>query len=60
LQHTPKALDAAFGLWAVGGDKGDAELFEGAAELRGLAFSNELFFGGPEIVVANEDGAVIP
>src|ERR1700692_2769702 len=39
LQHAPEALDAAFGLRAVGGDEGDAQLFQGAAELGGLAFS---------------------
>ena len=33
LQDAPEALDAAFGLRTVGGDEGDAELFEGAAEL---------------------------
>ena len=59
LQHAPEALDAAFGLWAVGGDEGDAELFEGAAELSGLAFSGELFFDGPEVVITDEDAAVI-
>ncbi len=59
LQHSPEALDAAFGLWAVGGDEGDAELFEGAAELGRLTFSSELFIDGPAVVVANEDAAVI-
>jgi len=38
LQHAPEALDAAFGLRAVGGDEGGAELFEGAAELGGWRF----------------------
>ncbi len=59
LQHAPEALDAAFGLRAVGGDEGDAELFEGAAELGGLAFSGELFFHRPDVIVADEDAAVI-
>jgi hypothetical protein len=28
LQHAPEAFDAAFGLWTVSGDEGDAELLE--------------------------------
>ena len=59
LQHAPEALDAAFGLRTVGGDEGDAELFQSAAELGGLAFSGELFFDRPGVVVAHEDAAVI-
>src|SRR5579864_800749 len=59
LQHAPEALDAAFGLRAVGGDEVDAELFQGAAELGGLAFSSELFVDGPVVVVTEEDAAVI-
>lgn len=59
LQHTPETLDAAFGLQTVGGDKGDAQLFQGAAELRGMAFFRELFFDRPGVVVADEDAAVI-
>ena len=59
LEHAPEAFDAAFGLRAAGGDEGDAELFEGAAELSGLTFSGELFFDRPEVVVADEDAAVI-
>src|SRR5712664_4464532 len=59
LQHAPEPLDAAFGLRAVGGDEGDAELFQCAAELRRLAFSGELFFHCPAVVVADEDAAVI-
>ncbi len=59
LQHAPEAFDAAFGLWAVGGDEGDAELIQGAAELGGLAFSGELFFHRPDVIVADEDAAVI-
>jgi len=60
LQDAPEAFDAAFGLGTIGSDKGDAELFQGAAELRGLAFSSELFVDGPVVVVADEDAAVIP
>src|SRR5260221_1331850 len=59
LQHAPEALDAAFGLRAVGGDEGDAQLFQGATELGRLAFSGELFFDRPAVVVADEDTAVI-
>jgi len=59
LEHTPEAFDAALGLWTAGGDEGDAELFERAAELGGLTFSGELFFDGPKVVVAHEDAAVI-
>src|SRR5208283_3585854 len=59
LEHAPEAFDAAFGLWAAGSDEGDAELLESAAELRGLAFSGELFLHRPEVVVAHEDAAVI-
>ena len=59
LQHAPEAFDAAFGLRAVGDDEGDAELFQRAAELGGLAFSGQLFFHGPKVVVADKDAAVI-
>ncbi len=59
LKHAPKAFDAALGLGTAGGDEGDAELIEGAAELSGLTFSGELFFDRPEVVVADEDAAVI-
>src|SRR5271169_120591 len=59
LQYAPEAFDAAFGLGTAGGDEGDAELFEGASELSGLTFSGELFFDRPEVVVADEDAAVI-
>src|SRR5258708_4896465 len=59
LHHTPETLDAAFGLRAVGSHEGDAELREGPAELRGLAFTGELFFDGPVVVVADEDAAVV-
>src|SRR5260370_908785 len=43
----------------VGGDEGDAELFQGAAELGGLTFSGELLFHRPAVVVADEDATVI-
>src|SRR5712664_394630 len=59
LQHAPEAFDAAFGLRAVGGDEGDSELFQGATELGGLALSSELFFHRPDVIVADEDAAVI-
>ena len=59
LEHAPEAFDAAFGLGTAGGDEGDAELFEGPAELGGLTFAGELFFHRPEIVVAHEDAAVV-
>src|ERR1700730_1026455 len=60
LQDAPEAFDAALGLRTIGSDEGDAELFQGTAELRGLAFSSELFVDGPVVVVADEDAAVIP
>ena len=59
LEHTPETLDTAFGLRAAGGDEGDAELIESTTELSGLAFAGELFLHGPEVVVADEDAAVI-
>src|SRR5208283_1766983 len=59
LQHAPETLDAAFGLRAVSGDEGDAELFQGAAELGRLAFSGKLFLHRPAVVIAHEDAAVI-
>src|SRR5271169_2462340 len=59
LQHAPEALDATLGLRAVGGDEGDAQLFQGTAELSRLAFSGELFFHRPTVVMADEDAAVI-
>jgi hypothetical protein len=49
----------ALGLGTAGGDEGDAELFESATELGGIAFSGELFFDGPEVVVTHKDAAVI-
>src|SRR5712692_8747236 len=59
LEGAPQALDAALGLWAVGGDVGDTELAERAAELRGLAAAGELFFHRPVLVVADEDAVAI-
>src|SRR5438270_3724815 len=59
LKHAPEAFDAALGLRTAGGDEGDAELLESAAELSRLTFSGEFFFDGPGVVVAHEDAAVI-
>ena len=59
LQHTPKTLHTSLGLRAVGGDEGDAQLFQGPAKLSRLAFSEELFFDRPTVVIADEDAAVI-
>jgi len=59
LQHAPEALDAAFGLGALRGDEGDAELLESTAELSGLTLAGELFVNGPVIVIAGEDAAAI-
>ena len=59
LEHAPETFDAAFGLGTASGNEGDAELLQGAAELGGLAFAGELFFHRPEVVVADEDAAVI-
>ena len=59
LKDAPKAFDAAFGLRALRGDEGDAELLERATELRGLALAGELFVERPVIVVAGEDAAAI-
>src|SRR6185437_9118239 len=59
LEHAPEAFDAAFGLGSLGGDEGDAELRESAAELSGLAPAGELFVERPAIVVAGEDAAAI-
>ena len=44
LKGAPEAFDAALGLRTVGGDVGDAELLQSAAELRGFAAAGELFF----------------
>src|SRR6202451_4858374 len=54
LEHAPEAFDAAFGLRAASRNEGDAELLEGATELGGLAFSGELFFDRPVVVVQDE------
>src|ERR1019366_7098492 len=59
LKSTPEAFDAALGLGTLGGDVGDAELLESAAELRGLAAAQELFFHRPVIVIANEDAVAV-
>jgi len=59
LEDAPEAFDAAFGLGTAGGDEGDAELLEGASELSGLTFSGKFFCPRPEIVIADEDAAVI-
>jgi hypothetical protein len=60
LESAPEAFDASFGLRTSGRDVGDAELFQSAAELRGLAATGELFFHRPVIVIANEDAVAIP
>ncbi len=59
LQHAPEAFDAAFGLGRLGGDEGDAELLERAAELGGLALSGQLFLDGPVVVMTDEDAATV-
>src|SRR5713226_6555268 len=59
LQHTPEALDAAFGLRRLRSDEGDAEFGERAAELRGLAAAGELLFDRPVGVVTHEDAAAV-
>jgi len=59
LEQAPETFDAALGLGSLGGDEGDAELFESTAKLRGLALAGELFVDGPVIVVAGEDAAAI-
>ena len=59
MQHAPETFDAAFGLGRLRGDKSDAQLSQGAAELGGLALAGEFFLDGPVIVVANEDAAAI-
>jgi hypothetical protein len=60
LKNAPEAFDAALGLWRIRGDVGDAELLEGAAELSGFAFTSQLFFHRPMVIVANEDTVAIP
>ena len=59
LEHAPEAFDAAFGLWRLCGDEGDAEFAEGAAELRGLALAVEFFLERPVGIVTHEDAAAI-
>ena len=59
LKGAPEAFDAALGLRTLGSNVGNAELFESAAELRGLAAAGELFFHAPVIVVADEDAVAI-
>src|SRR5450759_756736 len=59
LKGAPEAFDAAFGLWTLSSDIGDAELIQGAAELGGFAAAGELFFHRPVIVVANQDAVAI-
>src|SRR5260221_2693771 len=59
LEYAPEAFDAAFGLGTASGDEGDAELLQRTSELSGLLFSGELFFHRPEVVVADEDAAVV-
>ena len=60
LKSAPQALDAALGLRAVGRNVGDAELRKSATELSRLAFSRELFFNRPVVVVAYEDAVLVP
>jgi hypothetical protein len=59
LQYAPEAFHATFGLRGLGGDEGDAELFQGATELGGPAFPGELFLDSPGVIVADEDAAAI-
>ena len=59
LAGAPGALDAAFGLRRVGGDRLDAELIEGATELGGSWLTGELFGEGPVGIVARKDGVAI-
>ena len=60
LKSAPQALDATLGLRAVGRNVGDAELRKSATELSRLAFSRELFFDRPVVVVAYEDAVLVP
>ena len=59
LEHPPEAFDAAFGLGRLRGDKSNAELMEGAAELSGLALAGELLVERPVVVIASEDATAI-
>src|SRR3989442_5026381 len=60
LEHTPEPFDAAFGLRTLGSNEGNAEIGEGAAELRRLTLSSEFFFDSPRVIVADEDTAAVP
>jgi hypothetical protein len=60
LKSAPQALDATLGLRAVGRNVGDAELRKSATELSRLAFSRELFFDRPVVIVAYEDAVLVP
>ena len=60
LKSAPQALDATLGLRAVGRNVGDAELRKSATELSRLAFSRELFFDRPVVVVTHEDAVLVP
>src|ERR1700741_4636764 len=59
LKTAPQALDPALGLRAVGRNVGDAELRKSAAKLGRLAFSCELFFDRPVVVVTHEDPVLV-
>ncbi len=59
LEDAPEAFDTAFGLRRLRRDEGDAELREGAAELRGLALAGEFFFQRPVGIAAHEDTAAV-
>jgi hypothetical protein len=60
LKSAPQALDAAFGLRAVGRNVGDAELRKSATKLGRLAFPRELFFDRPVVIVTHEDPVLVP
>src|SRR5271169_1107878 len=60
LEDAPEAFDTAFGLRRLRGDESDAELREGAAELRGLALAGAFFFERPVRIAAHEDAATVP
>jgi hypothetical protein len=59
LAGAPEALDPSLGLRGIGRDLLNAELFEGASEMRGGLFSGELFGQGPMGIVALEDAVAI-
>ena len=52
LKSVPQTLDAALSLRAVGRNVSDTELRKSATELNRLAFSCELFFDRPVVVIA--------